>query len=164
MSFNPINIIFNNKDNSDIIQCVFELTIFFKDSIIHYDEEYEQDNGLIQVSYNKPHCDKNSPLPYNSTHKKIFREISLSKYSKLITTDDKILFNTIKSFILKVTLYRFTKEYFTISHEFTENDINIFKNDDIYIEFTQNNEGFLNCCCNLITLDNNRMFVTPPNY
>lgn len=128
MSINPINIIFNNKDNSDFIQCIFELTIIFK----------------------------NSP-------KKIFREISLSKFCKLITTDDNIKYNTIKSFILKITLYRFIKETFIISHDFIENDTNIFKNDDIYIEFTQNNEGLINCCSNLITFDN-KMFATPPNY
>jgi len=60
-------------------------------------------------------------------------------------------------------LYRFIKETYIISHDFIENDTNIFKNDDIYIEFTQNNEGLLNCCCNLITFDN-KMFATPPNY
>jgi len=128
MSINPINIIFNNKDNSDFIQCIFELTILFK----------------------------------NST-KKIFREISLYKFCKLITTNDNIQYNTIKSYILKITVYRFIKETYIISHDFIENDTNIFKNDDIYIEFTQNNEGLLNCCCNLITFDN-KMFATPPNY
>ena len=39
----------------------------------------------------------------------------------------------------------------------------IYKNNDIYIEFTQNQDGIGKCCCNLITNDN-RLFITPPNY
>ena len=43
-------------------------------------------------------------------------------------------------------------------------DASIGKNDDIYIEFTRNNDGTTNCCCNLIVYDNNRLFIKQPNY
>lgn len=129
-NFKPVNIISgNNKDNNDFIQCIFELTLTFKD-----------------------------------TTTKVFREISYSKYCNLITTNDSIYFDKIDRYKLKISLFKFIKETYTIENIFNIEENNIFKNDDIYIEFTYNEDGCINCCCNLIALDNNRVFITPPNY
>ena len=133
----PINIINSNinKDNNDIIQCIFELKLTMKKS--------NDDNNIL-----------------------IFKDITYSKYCNIIKYTDMIPYKMIDSYSLTINIIRFMKETFTINQKFTvdEEDTHIFKNEDMYIEFTQNNEGLVNCCCYLTLLDNSRLFITPPNY
>jgi hypothetical protein len=130
-SIKPINIIFDNKqDNTDLIECIFTLTIQFKDG---------------------------------ST--KIFRELCYSKCCVLFTKNEMINYNMINKYTIKITILKFIKDFFIATNNINTNeDTHIFKNDEIYIEFSQNIDGYTNCCCNLIALDNKRMFITPPNY
>jgi hypothetical protein len=103
-------------------------------------------------------------LKFNDSTERVFREISYSKYCNLITIENDVKFNTISKYKLKISIFKFIKDTYIIEEPFTIDNTYVFKNDDIYIEFMQNEEGLTNCCCNLIALDNNRMFITPPNY
>ena len=128
----PINIIYNtnNKDNNNLLQCIFELTLTLVD-----------DTTLV------------------------FKDILYSKYCNIFNYSDMIQFKLIKKYILKITVINITKEIYTTKQDFdVEKDTYIYKNEDMYIEFTRNNDGYTNCCCYLIILDNSRLFVTPPNY
>jgi hypothetical protein len=93
---------------------------------------------------------------------KEFHEISYSKHCTIINSSDLVNFNEIERYTLKVTVFN-PKDTVTIQNIFNI-DNSIYKNDDIYIEFTQNQDGYTSCCCNLITFDNNKLFITPPNY
>ena len=92
---------------------------------------------------------------------KHFYQISYSKHCILFDPSNLIFLNTIEKYILKVTMFN-PKDIYIIENIFNINNP-IYKNNDIYIEFTENEDGMGNCCCNLITFDN-RLFITPPNY
>ena len=100
-----------------------------------------------------------------------FLETKYSKYCNIFSYLDLILYNSIDSYILDITIYNYynDKKKYHIEQIFnTDNvniyNINIYKNDLFYIEFMQNNEGYTNCCCYLKIFDNNNIFITPPNY
>ena len=134
MSHKPINIIFGNKDNKD--------------------------NDFIQCIYDLT-------LNFNNMNESIkFKELLYSKYCNIINYMNKIKFDMIDSYTLTITTkYNYNKEIYSVTNDFIlTDDMHVFKNDDIYVEFTQNNEGYVNCCIYLKVLDNNRLFVTPPNY
>ena len=130
----PINIIFNNKDNKD--------------------------NDFLQCIFDLTIKLKNVNQDIN------FKELLFSKYCNIISHSNKIKFNMIESYTLNITSKsHYNREVYSITNNFIlSDDIHIYKNDDIYIEFTQNNEGYINCCTYLKVLDDNRVFITPPNY
>ena len=103
-------------------------------------------------------------LTFLNKTSKIFREIAYSKYCNLITPSNSILFNEIESYKLKISIYKFIKNTYIVEKNMNKDDPYIFKNDDIYIEIMKNEDGLANCCCNLVALDNNRVFITPPDY
>ena len=104
-------------------------------------------------------------LLLNDDSTKKHNEISYSKHCKLFTSNDMIPYNMIKSYILNITVIKFTKESYKIEKIFDNTyDTYIYKNDDMYIEFSKNTDGYTTCCCSLRILDNSRVFVTPPNY
>jgi hypothetical protein len=96
---------------------------------------------------------------------KNFKEISYAKYCNIFTYMNLIPFKLIKKYTLNIILIKLHKNTISIENNFIlEDDTHIFKNEDVYIEFTQNNEGMTNCCCYLTSFDNTRLFITPPNY
>ena len=104
-------------------------------------------------------------ITFKNNDIKKFREISYSKHCKLFTSSDMINYDMIESFVLYITIFKFTKEVYNIKQVFNnDEDIFIYKNDDIYIEFIKNSDNNTNCCCYLKTLDCSRVFITPPNY
>ena len=104
-------------------------------------------------------------LIMKDNNKKIFKEICNMKHCKIITFSEMIPFNMIENYNLNITLVKFTTDIYNINNTFNnDEDMHIFKNDDIYIEFIQNNDKMTSCCCYLKVLDNTRVFITPPNY
>ncbi len=94
-----------------------------------------------------------------------FRELSYTKHCTLLTTTDLVKYDMIESFVLYVTIFKLIKDTYNIKGTFNSmEDTYIFKNDDVYIEFTKSNDNYTNCHCYLKTLDNSRVFITPPNY
>ena len=107
------------------------------------------------------HCIFDLTLYLKDNVIKHFHEISYSKHCIIFDSADLIELNTIERYVLKVNIFN-PKDIYIIENIFNT-DNTIYKNNDIYIEFTQNQDGIGKCCCNLITYDN-RLFITPPNY
>ena len=105
-------------------------------------------------------------LTFNNDTILKFKELQYNKYCNLFSYNDKIPFNSLKSFNIYVTiLYKNSKEVINISKKFmTSNDTYIYNDTNFYIEYIKNDEGFVNCSCYIKTLDHNTNFNTPPNY
>ena len=104
-------------------------------------------------------------LTMKDNTEKYFKDICNMKHCKIITFNQMIPFNMIDKYNLNITLIKFTRDIYNINNNFiSDEDTHISKNDDIYIEFLQNNNKMTSCCCYLKVLDNTRVFITPPNY
>ena len=101
----------------------------------------------------------------NTLNKKIFRKIENNKKCELIQESDNIKYNTIKDFSLKIVKvpYNINFEYETYSA--INHNLYSFnhKDNDIYIEFSQNSSGFAICNSIIISLDLSKLCITPPD-
>ena len=77
---------------------------------------------------------------------KNFLETNYSKYCNIFSYLDLILYNSIDSYILDITIYNYynDKKKYHIEQIFNTDNVKIYKNDLFYIEFMQNNEGYTN--------------------
>lgn len=105
-------------------------------------------------------------LIFNDLTKKEIVKISDSKYVKLFSFDKDINFETIKSFYIIVENINECINYSLSSNfNFKKNiNFNTYKNTNLYLEFRKNYENKTACNCYITAFDNNRIFVTPPNY
>ena len=99
----------------------------------------------------------------NGTLRK-FNKLESNKYSYIVDIDDEINYDDINRFNIHVTELPLTENNYTMfgkvchdSSTFTQKDENF------YIEFSQNNNGNAICTCYFIGIDFNTMFVSPPN-
>ena len=97
---------------------------------------------------------------------KEFVKISSKKYVNLIDFKDKVNANEIKNFKIKIQniTNMMTYEY---KSDFTcdlEEKYKTYKNTNIYVEFTKDNNFYISCKCYITANDSDRIFVTPPNY
>jgi hypothetical protein len=143
----PINLSYISKFiNPDSSEYLFELTIYLNDE--------------------------------NNSYKK-FKKITTNKFVKLVDFTDEIEFKQIDRFDIKVKNIISSQNYLfentfintndtSISEESSEDNIEenfkTFKNEDMYIEFEKNKNNLTQTICYLTAIDNNRIFVTPPNY
>jgi len=95
---------------------------------------------------------------------KNFNKVEDSKYSHIIELDDELNYKDIVNFNVNVSELPFNgtnySMYGIIDHEstnFTQKDENF------YIEFSQNNTGNALCTCYFIGVDFSTIFVSPPN-
>ena len=94
-----------------------------------------------------------------------FKNIENNKYSHLIKLDNNIKLKDLKNYNINISVVTNN----TVSEFQLEGDIehngkcSTHKNKNIYIEFTQNDNGYALCSCFYIGLDYNKLFVSPPN-
>jgi len=115
----------------------------------------------------------------NKNSLKKFKKITTNKFVKLVDFNDNIEFKKINKFDIKVKNIISSQNYLfentfintsdtSISENSSEDNVDdnfkTFKNDDMYIEFEKNKNNFTQTICYLTAIDNNRIFVTPPNY
>ncbi len=93
-----------------------------------------------------------------------FNKLESSKYSYIVDIDDEVLYDDISNFNINVTELPFTNNSYSMkgvichsSSTFTQKDENF------YVEFSQNNNGNAICTCYFIGVDFNTIFVSPPN-
>lgn len=97
--------------------------------------------------------------------KKYFRNLEEATYSHLINLNHKIRLDAINSYKASVSIYLSDLQ---MTHDI-EGQINKDQssstqhNDNMYIEFTKNDIGFVVCSCFYIGLDHNKIFASPPN-
>lgn len=94
-----------------------------------------------------------------------FKNIEDTKYSHLIKVDDRIKLNDIEFYNVSVNIlsnnnsYEFELEGSIIhNHSYSSQRTN-----NLYIEFTQNDNGYAICTCFYTGFDYNKLFVSPPN-
>jgi len=97
--------------------------------------------------------------------KKYFGNLEDTKYSHLIKTNHKIKLSSIESYKAFVSIY---PSELPLLYEL-EGTINqsesssTQRSDNLYIEFTQNDNGYAVCSCFYTGLDYNKIFASPPN-
>ena len=101
----------------------------------------------------------------NNINNIIFKKIEDTKYSHIIKLDDKIKLNDIESYKVSVTVITdhiscdFELEGEIVHQQTSSMD----RNSNLYIEFSQNENGYAICTCFYTGLDYNKLFVSPPN-
>ena len=108
--------------------------------------------------------------------KKEIKKKSNNKFLKLIDFTDNINFNNILKFKLIIKNI-YSIENYSLDKTFKNNksndddedededeDYKIFKTNELYIEFEKNINNNTKVICYITAIDNNRIFVTPPNY
>ena len=99
----------------------------------------------------------------NGTIKK-FNKLENNKYSYIIDVEDEINYKDIKSFNINVIEIPFTSQSYSMNGMINHDSTNFTQKDEnFYIEFSQNNNGDAICTCYFIGVDFNTMFVSPPN-
>ena len=95
----------------------------------------------------------------------IFKKIENTKYSHIIKLDNKIKLNEIESYKLSVNiLSNDIDSNFELEGEITHSHTSSTEcNNNLYIEFSQNQTGYAICTCFYTGLDYNKLFVSPPN-
>jgi hypothetical protein len=100
-----------------------------------------------------------------SIGKKYFRNLEETKYSHLIKLNHQIHLAEINSYKISVSVY---PSYLPITYELEghinkEESSSTQRSNNLYIEFTKNDNGFAMCSCFYTSQDNNKIFVSPPN-
>jgi hypothetical protein len=98
-------------------------------------------------------------------YSRVFRNLENDKHSNLIIIKDLIKFSEIQKFIISVSKLPFESEFNyelegTINHNHSAYSQ---KNDNIYVEFSQNSNGFTICNCSFIGMDFSKICISPPN-
>ncbi len=124
----------------------------------------------INISHNFGSSDNNNKFKFElyiygkNIGRKYFKKIESKNYSDLIKISDNILLSDIDSYKIKLSVLNnnnVIEEYMindVINHDLLNNTHN---NGTLYIEFTQNNNGYV--FCNSIYFKLNKIFISPPN-
>jgi len=94
-----------------------------------------------------------------------FKNIEHNKYSHLIKLDNNIKLKNIKNYKVHMSIIsNNTINDYELEGKIEHNGkCSIHKNNNIFIEFTQNDNGYALCTCFYTGLDYNKLFVSPPN-
>lgn len=95
---------------------------------------------------------------------KNINKIETKKYSYILDIDDEILYNDIKDFNIYVSELPFNGQSYSMKGSI-DHSMSTFsqKDENFYIEFSQNNNGNAICTCYFTGVDFETMFVSPPN-
>lgn len=95
---------------------------------------------------------------------KKFNKLENNKYSYIIDVEDDITYDNITNFSINVIEIPFNSQSYSMNGLIDHSSTNFTQKDDnFYIEFSQNNTGVAICTCYFIGVDFNTMFVSPPN-
>ena len=103
-------------------------------------------------------------LGMKSTIIKNFNKIEEGKYSYIVDIDDNITYKDLDEFNIFVSELPFNGQSYSMKGRI-DHSISSYtqKDENFYIEFTQNNNGNAICTCYFIGVDFSTMFVSPPN-
>jgi hypothetical protein len=96
---------------------------------------------------------------------KYFRNLEDNKYSDIILSEHKIKLSNINTYKLSVSIYPTDNLlYYELEGEINKEETYTCKlQNNLYIEFSQNKEGYVLCSCFYKGTDANKIFATPPN-
>lgn len=145
----------------------YTLIIDMSDYTLKYSEP-------IPIQYSEDDLDYSDPSFTNTTYifdlsinvknkKYKFKKIESNKYSNMIESENNISYYDIFSFELVITELNSQTRY--VMYGNLEHNNNFFsqKDNDIYIEFYQDPLGKTVCTCYFIGINNNTIFISPPN-
>ena len=134
------------------------------------------DTQPIPIKYTKSYHGFNDPfspkknylfcleLGMKSIPVKQFTKVEENKYSYLIDIDDNINYKDMNKFNIFASELPFNGQSYSMKGEINHGLSNFTQKDEnFYIEFSQNNSGNAICTCYFIGVDFNTMFVSPPN-
>lgn len=134
------------------------------------------DTKPIPIKYTKSYHGFNDPskpekkylfcleLGLNSKSIKNFTKIEDNKYSYMIDIEDNINYGEMINFNVFVSELPFNGQSFSMNGVINHSLSNFTQKDEnFYIEFSQNNTGNTICTCYFTGVDFNTMFVSPPN-
>ena len=99
----------------------------------------------------------------NGTLRK-FNKIENNKYSYIVDIDDEVNYTDIEGFNIHVVELPFNENTYSMTGKLSHESSNFTQKDEnFYIEFSQNNNGSAICTCYFTGVDFNTMFVSPPN-
>lgn len=100
-----------------------------------------------------------------SIGKKYFRNLEDNKYSHLIKLNHRIKLSDIKNYKVSVSIYPSeTASTYELGGDINQNEsYSTQRDDNLYIEFTKNDNGFTMCSCFYVGLDHDKLFASPPN-
>lgn len=92
---------------------------------------------------------------------KIFKYNETTQHSNLIKSSDKILYSDLKKYEVTINyndnLYHLTDSIYQNSSFYTG------QNNNMFIDFSQDDLGYTICTCYYITKDINTLCISPPN-
>jgi len=129
----------------------------------------------IPIKYTKSYHSFSDPSSPNNKYlfclelglKKSFKNINKiesKKYSYIVDIDDNILYSDINYFNIFVAELPFNGQNYQMKGKI-DHTLSTFsqKDENFYIEFSQNNNGSAICTCYFTGVDFNTIFVSPPN-
>tara|TARA_B100000161_G_C33477675_1_gene381020 strand:- start:66 stop:371 length:306 start_codon:yes stop_codon:yes gene_type:complete len=95
---------------------------------------------------------------------KNFNKIEDNKYSYIIDIEDDINYKDIINFNIFVSELPFNGNNYSM-YGIIDQELSTFtqKDENFYVEFSQNNNGTALCTCYFIGVDFNTIFISPPN-
>ena len=91
----------------------------------------------------------------------IFTSLENKKYSNLIKYSNKIKYEDINDFEIEIDLL--DNKFSLIDNINHHSSCYSTQNNNIYIEFSQDTHGYVNCICYFIDKDFNILCISPPN-
>jgi len=100
-----------------------------------------------------------------SDDKKVFRNLESNIHSNLIFLKHKIKFTDIKDFDIIVSKLPFDCSFnYELNGSINQDNTSYSqKNENIYIEFSQNSNGYTICNCSFVGNNFSNIYVSPPN-
>lgn len=102
-------------------------------------------------------------IDLNNKDKKIFISLETDKHCKLINTKDQIKFDEIKTFRIIVKKIPEEMNYQMEGKITQEQSFYTQYNENLFIEFSQNSNGYTICNCTFVGFDFFNICASPPN-
>jgi hypothetical protein len=145
-----------SDSNNNTNKYLFELIIYVNDNILISPKN-------INVNQSDFYRDNKSTDDKIKT--KYFRNLEELKYSHLIKLNHKIKLDDITNYKASVTIIRPEENDSSFELEGVINhnqSSSTQSNNNLYIEFTQNDNGYAICSCFYTGMDYNKIFASPP--
>lgn len=102
-------------------------------------------------------------IDLNNKDKKIFIGLETDKHCKLINIKDQIKFDEIKTFRIIVKKIPEEMNYQMEGKIILEQSFYSQYNENLFIEFSQNSNGYTICNCSFVGIDFFKISASPPN-
>lgn len=121
------------------------------------------------LGFNIPESDKLTyefilKIELKDGKEKLFKKIQSNAYAKLILFDDLLNFKDIEGYKLSLKIKSNIEEEFELIDKLEEVSFYSNNNNNLFIEFSQNNLGYVLCNCHYITNFGDKILSVPNSY